>query len=111
MEQAQTSFLLLFYLAAFYGLPFAAGTLLLRFSGRFTGMRLSWAQALILSGVAAQGFLVPLFAGFIGAVFLAALLVQWCRLKFLRAALPLTLVIWTVNFLLLSGARHLFFRH
>ena len=63
MESLESNLDLLFLIVALGGLPFAAGTLLLRFGGEFFGTRIRWPQALILSGVMVQGFLIPFFTG------------------------------------------------
>lgn len=111
MAWLEANLQMLFFFVALGGLPFAAGTLLLRFGGKFFGVRIRWSQALVLAGVMAQGFLVPFFAGTIGAVFLAALLVQWFGMKFWRGAFPLTASVWIVNALLLLATRLVFFHH
>ena len=111
MVRLESSLDLLFLLVALGGLPFAAGALLLRFGGELFGTRIRWAQALTLSGVMALGFLIPFLYGIIGAVLLAALLVQCFGMKFLRGALPLTATIWIVGAVLFLTSRFLFFHH
>lgn len=109
LSTLESSVQMLFLLVALGGLPFAAGTLLLRFVGNFSGTRIRWSQALILSGVAVQGLFIPFFAGVPGAVLLAALLVQNSGMKFWKGALPLTVTVWMVNAVLLYAGKLLFF--
>ena len=111
MEWLEADLQLLYLIVALGGLPFAAGVLLLRFGGKLLGTQLHWSQAAILSGVMVQGLLIPFFAGIIGAVFLAALLVHGLGMKFLRGALPLTIAVWIVDTALFLTGRFLFFHH